>query len=215
VITDYSDERKMWLNDLNSFCTKNGILLIFDEVITGFRWPKYSVAASWGIIPDLLCIGKSMGNGWPISAVLGKQNVMDGPFFISSTFAGETGSLIATDTVCRLLYSKAYDVDKLWEEAEKLVDKINSIPGIGVRFAGYPTRGVLAGEPLDVALFMQEMCRQGVLVHKSWFINWHILDQKDIILSAIHNYKVAREIGEVKLLGKMPTTPFAAVVRQH
>lgn len=215
VITDYSDERRLWLNDLHAFCNKNGILLIFDEVITGFRWPKYSVAASWGIIPDLLCIGKSMGNGWPISAVLGKTHLMNGDFFISSTFAGETGSLIATDIVCNLLYTKVFDVDKLWQDADKFISKINAIQGIGIKFLGYPTRGVLSGDSMDAALFMQEMCRQGILIHKSWFVNWNILEYQDFILSAIHNYKLAREMGTITLKGKMPVTPFAAQVRKH
>jgi len=76
-------------------------VLIFDEVITGFRYGMGGAQAYHGVIPDLACFGKSMGNGMPISAIVGKQEIMKlmeppNNIFYSGTFMGETLSLAAS-----------------------------------------------------------------------------------------------------------------------
>ncbi len=85
IVTDMSETRIEWLRRLRAECTKHGVLLIFDEIITGFRFPGYSVAQHFGITPDLICLGKAIANGMPLAAVGGKYAVMNcGEYFISS-----------------------------------------------------------------------------------------------------------------------------------
>ena len=86
-----------FLEKVREISTKNNILLIFDEIITGFRFAIGGAQEYFKIVPDLTTIGKGMGNGMPISAIVGKEkymNKMDKIF--SSTFSGESLSLKAS-----------------------------------------------------------------------------------------------------------------------
>ena len=71
--------------------------MIFDEIITGFRWSLGGAQAYYGVAPDLACFGKAMGNGMPISAVVGRADIMRimEDIFYSGTFGGEALSLAA------------------------------------------------------------------------------------------------------------------------
>src|SRR5262249_58669420 len=76
---------------------RHGALLIFDEIITGFRVHLGGAQARYSVIPDLSAFGKSMGNGMPISAIVGRADLMAEMehIFFSSTFGGEALSLAA------------------------------------------------------------------------------------------------------------------------
>jgi glutamate-1-semialdehyde aminotransferase/RimJ/RimL family protein N-acetyltransferase len=87
-----------YLETVRELTDKHGVVLIFDEIVTGFRIDIGGAQAHFGVTPDLACFGKSMGNGMPISAVVGQANIMRGmeDIFFSGTFGGETLSLAAT-----------------------------------------------------------------------------------------------------------------------
>ncbi len=74
-----------------------GVVLVFDEIITGFRVSLGGAQTHYGVVPDLACVGKAMGNGMPISAVVGRAPIMRRmeEIFFSGTFGGETLSLAA------------------------------------------------------------------------------------------------------------------------
>ena len=86
-----------YLQGLKELVHRHGALLIFDEIITGFRWSIGGAQARYGVTPDLACFGKAMGNGMPISAVVGRADIMRlmEDIFYSGTFGGETLSLAA------------------------------------------------------------------------------------------------------------------------
>ena len=86
-----------YLQGLKDLAHRHGALLIFDEIITGFRWSIGGAQAHYGVTPDLACFGKAMGNGMPISAVVGRADIMRlmEDIFYSGTFGGETLSLAA------------------------------------------------------------------------------------------------------------------------
>lgn len=215
VMTDMGDERRAWLNRLREQCNKAGALLIFDEVITGFRFPKLSVSNYYGVQPDLLCLGKAIANGLPLSVVAGKKDVMEcGEYFISSTFAGETLSLAAALKTMQLLKSNKYDVLYLWEKGAQFIAAFNSIAPEIALISGYPTRGVLQGEPLNKALFMQEACRAGILFGPSWFFNFKHIDETDSVLNTVRDIMSRIKTGSVKLEGDMPASPFAQRMRE-
>src|SRR3989338_6320011 len=75
-IENYEEPKAGFLEKVKEITHKNGALLIFDEMITGFRWGLGGAQKYYGITPDLACFGKSMANGMPISALVGKKEYM-------------------------------------------------------------------------------------------------------------------------------------------
>ena len=67
---------KDYLKQVRKLCNKNGIILIFDEIVCGFRTNIGGASAEYKVMPDLGCFGKAMANGYPISAVVGKKKIM-------------------------------------------------------------------------------------------------------------------------------------------
>ena len=102
-----------FLKDLRLACDKAGALLIFDEVITGFRLARGG-ASEWSKVkPDLACYGKVIGGGLPIGAFGGKSNVMsslapEGPVYQAGTLSGNPLATAAGVTALKLLNSEAY-----------------------------------------------------------------------------------------------------------
>jgi len=87
-----------YLEKLLKITHENGALLIFDEVVTGFRFSLGGAQEYFNVIPDLATFGKGMGGGLPLSAVVGKKEIMDkakDKIFISTTFGGDLLSLAA------------------------------------------------------------------------------------------------------------------------
>jgi len=101
-----------FLSGLRSLCDKEGIVLIFDEVITGFRHHLGGYQAICGVMPDLTTMGKAMANGYPCAAVGGKAELMDrfntkpgGDVFFAGTFNGHAAAMAACVATIRLLES--------------------------------------------------------------------------------------------------------------
>ncbi len=93
-----------YLSKLRRICEREEIVLIFDEVVTGFRLSPGGASEYFGVIPDIMTLAKSIGNGFPLSAIAGKKNIMglispEGTVFQGSTYAGNpisTSAGIAT-----------------------------------------------------------------------------------------------------------------------
>ena len=101
------------LKGLRDCCDENGILLIFDEVITGFRFANGGAQELFGVTPDLSCFGKGIANGFPISVIAGKREIMEGfkEVFFSGTFGGELLSLTAANVDDQDLYIEELNPD--------------------------------------------------------------------------------------------------------
>lgn len=111
--------KKGYLEGVRRLCDEQGVILIFDEVITGFRAAIGGAQELYGVIPDLACFGKAMGNGMPISACVGRKEVMSvaEEAFISSTFGGECLSLAAAiATITKL--KKCNVIAGLWDKGK-------------------------------------------------------------------------------------------------
>lgn len=94
-----------FLEAVRGLCDKYGVILIFDEIITGFRMHVGGAQAAFGVTPDLAAFGKAMGNGMPISAIVGRRDIMlkMEEIFFSGTFGGEALSLAAAiSTIAKL-----------------------------------------------------------------------------------------------------------------
>jgi glutamate-1-semialdehyde aminotransferase len=213
IILDSSPRRIAWLHELRKKCTATGTLLIFDEVITGLRFPLFGVCNDANITPDLICLGKALGGGLPISVVAGKIDVMESDYFVSSTFAGETLSLAASLKTMQLLQTK-YKLEHLWDKGAQFLFRFNEIWREGLILEGYPTRSALKGSDLTKALFMQECCKAGILMGPSFFFNFSHVDLMDETLSIFSDILMRIRNGSVSLNGEMPQKPYAQKARE-
>jgi glutamate-1-semialdehyde 2,1-aminomutase len=169
--------QKGFLEEVRSLCTKNGIVLIFDETITGFRFSRGGAQEYFNVIPDLSTFGKGLANGFPLSVVTGKRQIMMEmeEIFFSGTFGGELLSLAAAKVVLEK-HAKENIARKLDQKGKYLADQVNQIikeknlEGV-LNLSGHPSWIFLNwkeanGYSVDEikTFFMQEMFAHGVLV---------------------------------------------------
>lgn len=210
VMLDMSEEHVEKLREIRRICTKFDTVLIFDEVITGFRTPKYTMSQYLGITPDLICLGKALGNGYPIAVVGGRADMMDTPgWFVSGTHAGELSAINkAIDT---LQYLDRHPIDELWAAGQSFKDRFNAITP-RIQLYGLPTRSIWKAESEEYkALFWQECCKRGILFGAGWWITFaHIGKVSDDTLEICKQAVQAIE-GGARLDGKIPSPVFKRV----
>lgn len=170
-----------FLENMLQLCHDNGALLIFDEVVDGFRFSIGGAQKYFGITPDLATFGKGAANGMPLSVIAGKKEIMDavdGKIFISTTFGGETLSLAAGIAVMNELKNK--DVtERIWSLGKRIKDESNAMAeriGVNIRLEGYHCRMAFDYKDnngkrdwLYNSIFMQECVKRGVLLGWSIF----------------------------------------------
>jgi len=117
-----------FLQKVRDLCDRYGALLIFDEVITGFRWALGGAQEFFQVIPDLACFGKSMANGMPLSAVVGRRDVMRASeeVFFSLTFGGECLSLAAAQATINEIREKDV-IEHIWLQGRVLQEGLNQL----------------------------------------------------------------------------------------
>ena len=127
---NYEEPARGFLEAVRGLTHKNGALLIFDEVITGFRWSLGGAQKLFGVTPDLASFGKSMANGMPIAALVGKEKYMKRMpnIFYSFTFGGEALSLAAAKATIEEIESKSV-ISYLWKLGAKLQAGTNALIG--------------------------------------------------------------------------------------
>jgi glutamate-1-semialdehyde 2,1-aminomutase len=166
-------EGDRYCQNLRDSCDRVGALLIFDECVTGLRYPGLCAAAHFGIKPDLLCLGKGLANGMPISAVIGRREIMEriAPgnkpnCFWSATHFGETLSIAAAIATLRYLLNEHYLLRMKSDVAHCVAtEMLNDIPW--VRVGEWPLSR-LSFEPHAYArAFRREMARNGVLIYSA------------------------------------------------
>ena len=165
-----------FLQGVRDLVSKNGALLIFDEIVTGFRFAIGGAQAYFGVTPDLACFGKAMANGMPLSAVAGRREIMEifDRIFFSGTFGGEALSLAAGKaTIAELQRVDAFN--HIWRVGQRLIDGLNALlRDNGLETAamclGLAPRSVLAFPHADEyqsrvrrTYFMQECVKRGLL----------------------------------------------------
>lgn len=185
-------------------------LIIFDEIITGCRVPQYSVHKWWEMKPDIVCLGKAIANGFPLSVVGGKKEIMDAKeYFISKTFSGEAVSLAACKATLTELKNK--NMEDLFFYANRFQDKLNEMcKEIGVEIKGYGTRGSMDLTDPKVALFCQESLKAGLLFGKAFFFNFSHLESniEDHVFPILYDIVNNIRLKKVTLEGAVPVKPF-------
>lgn len=180
-----------YLESLRNFCSSNNILLIFDEVITGFRFARGGAQELFGVTPDLSCFGKGIANGFPISVIAGRREIMEGfkEVFFSGTFGGELLSLTAANVVLdkvrdNRVIPELYRVGQAIQQG--LLGEISRNKYEFVNLSGNPTwtflNWTLSSDALQNKVktyFLQEMFKRGILVLSTNNVTT-TLSQKDI-----------------------------------
>ena len=163
--------REGYLDGVREACTESGTLLIFDEMVTGFRVAPGGAQELFGVTPDLATIGKAMANGFPVSALVGRSDLIEmldsGRVFQGGTFNGHAASMAAIIATLEVLQTTdAYSV--LESSGRMLSDGIRTMligAGIAARVEGPPQIfhvGVgLEERPFDY--------RDVVAVDKDWY----------------------------------------------
>lgn len=220
-----------FLHELQKLCQRNGALFILDEIITGFRWHLGGGQKYYGIVPDLSTFGKALGNGFSVSALVGKKEFMERGgllsdkervFLLSLTHGAETHSLAAALEVMKI-YKREPVIETLWRQGKRLQDGIQkSIEEYGLEgyFAliGKPCCLVYAtrdqakkpSQPFRT-LFLQEIIKRGILAPSLVVSYSHADSDIDKTIQAFHEalsvYQKALEEGVEKYLIGRPVKP--------
>jgi glutamate-1-semialdehyde 2,1-aminomutase len=138
-------QRRSFLELLRQTTTRHGALLIFDEVISGFRLARGGVAQLTGVTPDMATFGKVIGGGMPVGAFGGSRRVMahlapDGDAYQAGTLSGNPMAMTAGITTLDLLSSAG-----VWERLETLGAKLEALLAPVLAEAPFPLRLVRAG----------------------------------------------------------------------
>jgi glutamate-1-semialdehyde 2,1-aminomutase len=169
-----------FLEGAKELAHKNGSLLVFDEIFTGFRLAMGGAQERYGVVPDIATFAKAMANGFPIAAVASRKDIFAKTpgVGISSTYAGEILSLVAGIETIRELREK--DVQKhIGEYGERLKKGIQDIAdslGVPMQVVGaphlpYPVFNVDKDIYEDVwTLYLQEMAKEGILVRRQMYM---------------------------------------------
>lgn len=165
-----------YLEGVRALATQYGAILVFDEMVTGFRFSRGGAQEYFGVTPDLSAFGKGMANGFPLSAVVGRRDLMEvlESAFISGTFGGELLSLAAARVVLERIASTDViaEIAQTGEELRQRVQAVIDETGAGdiLSLAGHPAwvftvwKSSVEGIADLKNLFMQEMSRNGVLM---------------------------------------------------
>lgn len=182
-----------YLQTLKTLADRYGVVLVFDEIVTGFRIHKGGAQAYFGVTPDIACFGKAMANGMPISAVVGRKEIMQcmEDIFFSGTFGGEALSLAASiATIAKL--ERECVIDRLWARGDALIEGSNAAfdaNGFGgvLEFYGdgwWPRLRMtdLPVEPvLMTSLLRQEFVAEGLLLASSF--NLSLAHDRDDVMT--------------------------------
>jgi glutamate-1-semialdehyde 2,1-aminomutase len=177
--------RQGFLAEVAALCRREGAVLIFDEMITGFRWDLRGAQHYYGVAPDLSTFGKGMGNGFAVAALVGARDIMElgglrhdqrRVFLISTTHGAENHALAAARAALGVFREQDV-VGHLWRIGELLIDGLNAAAkdaGVAASFSagGVPCSPWFACRDREGAvslglrtLFLQEMLRRGVIAN--------------------------------------------------
>ena len=226
-----------FLEGLRELADRDGFVLVFDEMITGMRWSLHGAQHVYGVTPDLSTWGKALGNGFPISALAGRRELMElgglrtdasRVFLLSTTHGAETAALAAYLAVERS-YRERDVVGVMERQGGKLADAANA----AIRDAGledhiavigrpsclvFTTRGP-DGEPSQAyrTLFLQELLRRGVLGQSFVVSAAHTDDDLrltvDAVRGALPAYREALKRGDAT--GSFLGRPVAPALREY
>ena len=227
----YDEPFDNFLFKLKELCHKNGTVLIFDEMITGFRWALGGAQKKFNIVPDLSTWGKAMGNGFSIAALAGRRELMERGglhhhrervFLLSTTHGAETHALAAAMATMKFFKEKDV-IGRLYDQGKKLamgIMKASSDLGLLEKVtiigptccSAYTThdQNNSPSQPFRT-LFLQETLKRGLLMPSTVISYSHSDADIEETVEKIHEtlvvYKKALKEGVDKYLEGRPVKP--------
>jgi len=220
-----------FLHKVQALCRQNGAVLIFDEMITGFRWHLGGAQKVYGVVPDMSTFGKAVANGFSLSILCGHRDILrlgsrerdeDNVFLLSTTHGAEIPSLAAAIRTMEI-YRREPVIEHLYRQGERLA------AGFRAAIAHHHLEGYLdvVGRPCNLlfgtrgpdkrpsqayrSLFLQETIRRGVLMPSLVVSYSHSDADIDQTLAAVDGalaiYARALEDGAEKYLVGRPSRP--------
>ncbi len=178
-----------FLKKVRNLATKKNIVLIFDECTSAFRQCFGGLHKSINIIPDMAIFGKALGNGYAITAVLGKESVMDSAkkSFISSTFWTERiGPAAALKTLEIMERDKSWErISYLGKELVSIWKKLSKKHNLSINITGLPSLAKFSFKSKDSQAYRTFICQE-MLKHK-------FLAASGVYLCISHNKKILKK----------------------
>ena len=187
-----------FLEGLRALCSEHGILLIFDEVMTGFRLAKGGAQELYGVTADIVCFGKVIGGGLPVGAFAAREVIMNqlaplGPVYQAGTLSGNPLAMAAGYEMLKALHADAAIYDRLAEKtayleqgianaltAANVVHNINRVGSmISVHFDANPVFDFATaknGDNETFKKFFHGLLKRGVYIAPSAYETWFITD---------------------------------------
>lgn len=232
-----SEPEPGFLEGLRDLADEDGFVLVFDEMITGMRWSRHGAQHVYGVTPDLSTWGKALGNGFPISALAGRRELMElgglrtdasRVFLLSTTHGAETAGLAAYLAVERA-YRERDVVGEMERAGKVLADAVTG----EIRAAGLADHIALVGRPSCLVygtrgpdgqpsqafrtLFLQELLRGGVLGQSFVVSAAHTDDDLQVTVDAVRRalpvYRRALDLGDAT--GLFRGRPVAPALRER
>lgn len=189
-----------FLESVKELAHQNGALFIFDEIVTGFRYANGGAQEYFGVVPDLAAFGKGMSNGYPLSVITGRADIMQlmEEVFFSFTFGGETLSLAAALAVMNKLQREPV-IERMRKQGKKIIAGVRALLdaydlGNILSISGNPTWSFLGfqdAEPYSQweikTLFLQEMFARGILILGTHNMSYSHGDEDIERLLAVYN----------------------------
>lgn len=220
-----------FLHKVQRVCHQNGAVLIFDEIITGFRLHLGGAHQLHGIVPDLATFGKALGNGFSVSALVGKHEIMElgglqhageRVFLLSQTHGAESHALAAAIATMET-YEREPVIETMWRQGERLaagvqaaidenhLDGYFGLMGKPCNLIYYTNDGQQKRSQEYRTLFLQELIKRGVLApsfvvsyaHGETEIDYTI----EVVSEALAVYRKALDEGIEKYLVGRPVKP--------
>jgi glutamate-1-semialdehyde 2,1-aminomutase len=207
-----------FLKALRELCSQHGIILIFDEVMTGFRLARGGAQEVFNIEADLVTFGKIIGGGMPVGAFGGKKEIMQniaplGNVYQAGTLSGNPIAMIAGYTLLKELDNNPSIYEALEEKANQLCEGIRLILGekkiphtinhlgsmMSVHFGAHPVVDFDSAKACDIAMFnkfFHHLLDHGIYLPPSAFESWFISlalsrDDINLTLAAIEKFETA------------------------
>ena len=181
-----------FLEGVKRIAHENDAVLIFDEIRSGFRVAMGGAIEYYNITPDIACFSKAMANGYPISAVIGREEVMapSEKTRISATFFPNTFPMVAALATIKELEEKD-GINYMWKQGKKIVEGFNRMANenkIEANMVGLPVipmfKFVYPDEQHNSkcrTIFFSEVIKRGIMLHPThhWFLSTAMTD-KDV-----------------------------------
>lgn len=219
-----------FLEGVQTLCRRHGVVLIYDETLTGFRWHNGAAQHVYGVVPDLACFGKAMANGFAISALAGKKELMElgglqhkreRVFLLSTTHGAESPALAAAMETMSI-YREEPVIEHLHAAGERLragIEPVAESLGLSDYFKLFGRGCFLMFATLDNqlqpsqpmrTLFLQEILRRGILAPSLIPSYSHTDDDLDHTINAVSEalaiYKAALDNGHEDYLIGPPSS---------